>query len=108
MVDGHLPLKTLAMKTTSYGSEELVGGSIVCTFARAYKCVEEESMNSKIKTEREKAGMSRYRLAAETGLSYNCLLKWEKKGTSKARAGSLLKAARAIGVPVEDLIDEEE
>lgn len=65
-------------------------------------------MDSKIKTEREKAGMSRYRLAAESGLSYNCLLKWEKRGTAKAYAGSLLKVSRVLDVPVEDLIDEEE
>lgn len=108
MVNGHLPLKTLVIKTTPYGSEELVGGSIVRTFARSYKCMEEESMISKMQSMREGLGMSKCAFAKKLGVSEGVVRKWEAKGTGKAQAGVLLKAARVLGVPVEELIDEED
>lgn len=65
-------------------------------------------MISKMQSVREGLGMSKCAFAKKLGVSEGAIRKWESKGTGKARAGVLLKAARALGVSVEELIDEED
>ena len=65
-------------------------------------------MASRREEARKAAGLSKRALAAEAGVSEAAVRKWERRGTANARASALLKAARALGVPVEEVIDEED
>lgn len=62
-------------------------------------------MEPKIRTARKAAGLSKRALAVKAGVSEAVVRKWELNGTSNARAGHLAKAAKALGVSVESIID---
>ena len=52
-------------------------------------------------------GMSKNAFAKKAGVTQRAIAKWERRGTSKAQAGVLFSASRNLGVPLEDLVDEE-
>lgn len=51
--------------------------------------------------------MSQRRLARESGVSDCVLSKWERIGLERAQLGLVVRVARALGVPVEDLYSDE-
>ncbi len=64
-------------------------------------------MRSRIGDLRERRGLSQRRLARESGVSDCVLSKWERAGLDRAQLGLVVRVARALGVPVEDLYSEE-
>ena len=64
-------------------------------------------MSGMLKERRTAAGMSHTELAAKTGVSMRTIQHWERHGVLDAKAGSLKRAADALGCTVDELIDEE-
>lgn len=56
---------------------------------------------------RGEAGLSRFRLAAMAGVTEKTISNWERRGIADARYGAVKRLARALGVPMEDLEEEE-
>lgn len=55
---------------------------------------------------RDRVGLTDYKVSCGTGISRSTFTEW-KFGRSKPKADKLLKIARFLGVPVEELIEEE-
>ena len=64
-------------------------------------------MRSRIERLCRRRGLSVYRLSKETGIPTCTFTSWKKKGLEKASFGAMVKVARALRVPVEDLYEEE-
>ena len=64
-----------------------------------------ESIVTKIKEIRQELNISRYRLSKDTHISYIALMNIEKGGDIKL--SNLYKIAKALGVPAEKLLKEE-
>lgn len=64
---------------------------------------------SKLKTYREKAGLSQSQLADASGVNLQMIQKYEMgvKDINKAQAGTLLKLAKTLNCTIEDLLEEE-
>ena len=56
---------------------------------------------------RREAGLSQYRLAVMVGVTERTVWNWERRGIADARYGAAKRLARALGVPMEDLEEEE-
>ena len=61
-----------------------------------------------IQRARMEAGMTRRQLAEAVGVSVPAVSKWEREGTARAQLALMARVARALGVPMEDLLDESE
>lgn len=55
---------------------------------------------------REKKGWSREKLAVESGVSYNTIVKIEYGGIKNPKIGTIVKLAEALGVSIDRLIDK--
>lgn len=53
---------------------------------------------------REKKGWSREKLAVESGVSYNTIVKIEYGGIKNPKIGTVIKLAKAFRVKVDDLV----
>lgn len=64
----------------------------------------------KLRDYREKAGLSRSQLAEKAGVSVRLLERYEQgaRDFNKAQVGVVLALSKALGVAVEDLIDEQD
>ena len=67
----------------------------------------EADMKSRIEEICHGRGMSVYRLSKETGIPTTTFSAWKRRGLEKASLGAMLRVARALGVPVEELYEEE-
>ena len=56
---------------------------------------------------RREAGLSQYRLAVMVGVTERTVWNWERRGIADAKYGAAKRLARALGVPMEDLEEEE-
>lgn len=56
---------------------------------------------------RREAGLSQYRLAVMVGVTEKTVWNWERRGIADAKYGAAKRLARALGVPMEDLEEEE-
>lgn len=56
---------------------------------------------------RREAGLSQYRLAVMVGVTEKTVRNWERRGIADAKYGAAKRLARALGVPMEDLEEEE-
>lgn len=56
---------------------------------------------------RREAGLSQYRLAVMVGVTEKTVWSWERRGIADAKYGAAKRLARALGVPMEDLEEEE-
>lgn len=65
-----------------------------------------ERIGKRIKTLREEKGWSLRDLERETGVSRSMLSMYERGRTKKISMEALQGIARALGVPVEDLVEE--
>lgn len=65
------------------------------------------AMRSRIERICRERGTTRYRLSKDSGVSEAVLWKWERAGLDRAQFGLVLRVARALEVPVEDLYEEE-
>ena len=52
--------------------------------------------------------MTRRQLAEAVGVSVPAVSKWEREGTARAQLALMARVARALGVPMEDLLDGQE
>lgn len=52
--------------------------------------------------------MTRRQLAEAVGVSVPAVSKWEREGTARAQLALMARVARALEVPMEDLLDESE
>jgi len=57
-----------------------------------------------LKKLRNKKGWSQERLARETGISYNTLIKIERGGIRNPKLETLIKLAKALGVSIDKLV----
>lgn len=64
-------------------------------------------MKSNIKKLCSEKGMSIYQLAKDTGLTYEAVRRYERKGLNKAYFGCMVKIANALDCKLEDLYEEE-
>lgn len=64
-------------------------------------------MRSRIEEICHARGMSVYRLSKETGIPTTTFSAWKRRGLEKASFGAMLRVARALEVPVEDLYEDE-
>lgn len=64
---------------------------------------------SKLKTYREKAGLSQSQLSATSDVNKRIIQYYEQgvKDINKAQAGTLLKLAKTLNCTIEDLLEEE-
>lgn len=53
---------------------------------------------------REKKGWSREKLAVESGVSYNTIVKIEYGGIKNPKIGTVIKLAKALKVKVDDIV----
>lgn len=56
---------------------------------------------------RREAGLSQYRLAVMVGVTEKTVWNWERRGAADAKYGAAKRLARALGVPMEELEEEE-
>ena len=56
---------------------------------------------------RREAGLSQYRLAVMVGVTEKTVGNWERRGVADAKYGAAKRLARALGVPMEELEEEE-
>lgn len=63
-------------------------------------------MRSNIAKLCEEKGISRYRLAKNLGITDEILYRYEKKGLDKAQFGYMVKIAKELGCPLEELYEE--
>lgn len=67
---------------------------------------EDMEMNE-IRRLRKKAGLSQFKLAVRAGVTETTIRNWERRGIADAKYGAAKRLARALGVPMEDLEEEE-
>lgn len=53
---------------------------------------------------RKQKGWSQERLAQGAGISYNTLIKIERKGIKNPKIGTVIKLAKALGITIDELI----
>lgn len=63
-------------------------------------------MRSNIAKLCEEKGISRYRLAKNLGITDEILYRYEKKGLDKAQFGYMVKIAKELGCPLEELYEK--
>lgn len=54
---------------------------------------------------RKEKGWSQEKLAQEAGISYNTLIKIERKGIKNPKIETVIKLAKALGVTLDDLVE---
>lgn len=62
----------------------------------------------RLKLRRVGAGMSQRDLSKRSGVPRRTIQEWERRGCGNAAAGSLKKAADALGCTVDDLLEGDE
>mgnify|MGYP002765502604 FL=1 len=62
---------------------------------------------NEIRRLRKKAGLSQFKLAVKAGVTETTVRNWERRGIADAKYGAAKRLARALGVPMEDLEEEE-
>lgn len=65
-------------------------------------------IKSKVQRLCKERGITVYRLAEASGVAHDTIYGWRKRGLDGATLGCVLKVARALGVRVEDLFEEED
>ena len=73
---------------------------------RGLRVYEDTEMNE-IRRLRKKAGLSQFKLAVRAGVTETTIRNWERRGIADAKYGAAKRLARALGVPMDDLEEEE-
>ena len=62
----------------------------------------------RIERARRERGLSRCRLAMMARVTEGALRKWETNGIARAQCAAVMRVARELGLPIEDLMDRED
>ena len=54
---------------------------------------------------RKQKGWSQEKLAVESGISYNTIIKIERGGIENPKIGTVIKLADALGISLDELVD---
>jgi len=53
---------------------------------------------------RKQKGWSQEKLAVESGISYNTIIKIERGGIKNPKIGTVINLAKALGIKIDDLV----